>query len=253
MNSSINYNEEPVIYLIHDGLMITEKSLCLYKSWLSSTEHSQLNSFRFAKHQKEYLLTRALVRYIIGGMTHVEPAKVAFTHNEYGKPSLQDNKSISFNLSHSGGAVVLAVCKERDIGIDIELATSNRAALDIADDFFSLSECQLLRNYPEQLQHKMFFKLWTLKEAYIKACGKGLSTPLHSFSFSLQEHCQTLALQTSDTDLTKRWHFIQATVLHDYELAIGLKNGASLKAVSTFEIVPGVSIRAIELEINHKM
>lgn len=137
------------------------------------------------------VLAEVLIRTIACRQLNLKNSQITFSKNEYGKPFLQDVEGFYFNLSHSGEWVVCAVDDE-SIGIDVEIIKPIH--YDIARRFFSEEEYNdlILKNDSEQLPY--FFTLWTLKESYIKALGKGLSMPLDSFSVRVKNN-ETIELK----------------------------------------------------------
>lgn len=106
---------------------------------------------------------------------------VKILQGENGKPYLADYPDIRFNLSHSN-RLVLAVFAEKEVGCDIELI--DRQNLKLAKRFFCPSEYgHLLHQTDEEQQRQEFFRLWTLKESFLKVTGKGMKVPLNSFCF----------------------------------------------------------------------
>jgi 4'-phosphopantetheinyl transferase len=142
------------------------------------------------------LVSRALARYLIAEVTQQEPESLRFSTNEYGKPFLVGLPDIHFNLSHSHGVAVCALCRGAAVGVDVE-DVGRHTDLSIAGRFFSPAEADLVSTAPEAEKRALFFDIWTLKEAYIKAVGKGLSIPLNSFSFSVNE--SDIQITFSDT------------------------------------------------------
>ena len=99
--------------------------------------------------------------------------------NAFGKPSLSD-LDIHFNLAHSGEWVVCAV-DEDEIGVDIEAHHS--MDFGVANRFFCREERALLEGKRAEAEYaRTFFRIWSLKESYVKAIGKGFSCPLDSFA-----------------------------------------------------------------------
>jgi len=96
---------------------------------------------------------------------------------------LPEPNGIHFNISHSGNCVVCAV-DEKAVGVDIEVIKP--IDFNIAERFFSKAEYLTLINQPKEMQMKYFYMIWTLKESYIKADGRGLSLPLNSFSIDIK-------------------------------------------------------------------
>ncbi len=109
------------------------------------------------------------------GLQYVPPE-----HGEHGKPYFSAYPDFHFNLSHSGRKVLCAVA-DRPVGCDVEKVSAAREAL--AKRFFSAEEVAALLALPDEEDRRVFFyRLWTLKESFIKAIGRGLSLPLDSFS-----------------------------------------------------------------------
>ena len=119
----------------------------------------------------------------------IDEKEIMFETNQNGKPYIQYDgmeqgaKNIHFNLSHSG-EYAMCVVGDNPVGCDVERV--RKIDLKLADRFFANSEIELIRNQPSnESQIDTFFRLWTLKESYIKALGKGLSLGLDSFSIQL--------------------------------------------------------------------
>nr|WP_159065816.1 4'-phosphopantetheinyl transferase superfamily protein [Gorillibacterium timonense] len=111
-----------------------------------------------------------------------------FGKNEYGKPFFENERSIHFNLSHSGDWVV-AVMGSQPVGIDVE-QMKEMDYHSIARSFFAIDEYNDLLEQPANKQLDYFYSLWTRKESYIKQRGLGLSIPLDSFAMSRIEKAE---------------------------------------------------------------
>ena len=131
-----------------------------------------------------YLLAHIMLRTVLADYLSVTPNEVELKNAEHGKPSLVNSHctDLRFNLSHSGDAVLCALARRREIGVDIEAAVPSEDLLSVVVNFFAPDECAALaaRNGDDRVA--LFYLLWTRKEAYLKACGKGLSHPLNAFS-----------------------------------------------------------------------
>jgi 4'-phosphopantetheinyl transferase len=110
------------------------------------------------------------------------------TVNRYGKPEIE---GICFNISHSGNLVVCAV-SDQPIGCDIEKL--REAPRKVSGRFFSEREKQYLNQYEGMKFDREFFRLWTMKEAYVKLTGEGLRVPFSSFEMSMGEEIQVTRL-----------------------------------------------------------
>lgn len=103
----------------------------------------------------------------------------------YGKPRLAAPAAPGFNLSHSGGVVLLAIARGVDPGIDVEALRPRPRALQLAQRYFTAAEAAVLARLPEGDRQQTFYRLWTAKEAVLKALGRGLAFGLDRVGFGL--------------------------------------------------------------------
>ena len=115
------------------------------------------------------------------------PSMPDLTENPYGKPFFSGHPEICFSLSHSGGKVILAV-SDRAAGCDIETVDPRINTGAIAERFYAPEEYRLLQAEPDPaLRTALFFRLWTLKESYVKASGLGMYLPFQNFCISVRD------------------------------------------------------------------
>lgn len=167
------------IYAVNVKEKIKPHLSTMLQKYLSVEEQEKINRYRRWQDAQRSLVGRILIRSLICKEFSIKYDQVAFTVNKFGKPALKHQNDCHFNISHSGQWVVGAL-DHGLIGIDIEEITE--IDLKIADRFFSPEECCQLKKLPLEYRSSFFFDLWTLKESYIKAVGKGLSLPLNSFT-----------------------------------------------------------------------
>lgn len=165
------------------------------------------------------LFAEVLVRNIICDKLKIKNTDIKFYFNEYGKPFLA-NYNLNFNLSHSGHWVVCAV-NEDHIGIDIE-QIQLIDYIDIASSFFSSEEFKDINNKEESDRLAYFYDLWTLKESYVKAEGKGLSIPLHSFTMTIVNE----VIKLNNNYPSEDYFFKQYSIDNDYKLSVCAKNNS---------------------------
>ncbi len=156
--------------------------------WLSRDERERAARFYFDPDRQRYIAARATLRQLLAGYMHLLPGKISFSYGARGKPEVvppADAQPISFNVSHRGALALYAFTINREIGIDVEQLREVPEALAIARNHFTPAETKLLEqaNNPTTLQ-ECFFRLWTRKEAVIKAVGTGLAMPLDEFDVS---------------------------------------------------------------------
>lgn len=150
--------------------------------YLDENKQAAIRRFYKWEDSQRALFSELLIRTIAMEKLRIDNGKIQFEKNEYGKPFLKGFPEFCFNLSHSGEWVVCAIDDEA-VGIDVE--EINHIDLKISDRFFSEEESADIRSKPASEQLQYFFDIWTLKESYIKAWGKGLSVPLDSFSLKV--------------------------------------------------------------------
>lgn len=131
-----------------------------------------------------YRLAHNGLRHVLGRYLHQTPASLRFGRLPQGKPVLEGpaTPAPAFNLSHSGRRVVIGVSAGGDLGVDIEQMRATPRHLAVAKRFFAAEEYAFLAAQPVQDQPLTFYRLWTLKEAFIKLTGRGLAQPLDSFA-----------------------------------------------------------------------
>ncbi len=204
----------------------TESCLQSLQQTLSTDERTKADRFRFPKDRSQFIVSRGALRAILSRYLNISSHILRFDYNPYGKPSLivtQGGNTLRFNLSHSRGMALIAITKNRDIGVDIEGINPNFSGLEIAEKFFSPLENSVLRSLPEHLQATAFFTCWTRKEAYIKAVGKGLSIPLNQFDVSLApgEPAALLNVEENPEEASK-WSLIELFPSSDMVAAVAV-------------------------------
>lgn len=201
--------------------------LTQYQQLLAEDEKERWQRFRFNKHKHQYLMTRALVRTTLSRYADVEPENWRFSKNQYGKPAINSPKSeLFFNLSNTETLIACAVCKQQDIGFDIETMQHKSSTVEIAKRFFSKQEVEALLEVKQEQQRQRFFQYWTLKEAFIKAKGMGLYLPLQQFTFSLDETNKILKLAFDKclNDNARDWQYWLLQVTENHYAAVCIYN-----------------------------
>jgi len=193
---------------------------------LSASERARFESIRAPRIKQQYWQARWAVRHALSCYTpEIPPDQWQFSRNDYGRPALRAPSlafPLDFNISHTRGALVRAFAARGALGVDVEFIQRQCRALAVAQRYFSASELADLRELPEQLQRARFFDLWTLKEAYIKACGMGLAIPLGSFSFDFTAADIAIAFDARRADGPERWRFWSMPLSPTHQLALAL-------------------------------
>lgn len=173
---------EGEVHVVRIMLAAAAPYLVRLRTILSDEERTRADRFYFEVDRSRFTIGRALSRLLLGHCLGLPFDRLAFGKSGHGKPYLQGESGINFNVSHSGEVVLLALARGRELGVDVERIRPDMVTADIAERFFSEHECQELASVADgKERHEAFFACWTRKEAYIKAIGDGLSLPLHQF------------------------------------------------------------------------
>lgn len=193
---------------------------------LSKDEWDRAKRFVFEQHRTRFIAARGFLRLILSRYLEHNPELIRFRYNPFGKPMLDivsEEKTLQFNLSHANGIALYALSKG-SVGIDIEFLQRQLAFEQLSEQFFAPNEAQVLRGLPEAEQRISFFQLWTRKEAYIKAIGKGLSLPLDQFDVSQSPDNPVLHLNATNAEFgLSPWYVKNFIPQQGYMAAIALE------------------------------
>jgi 4'-phosphopantetheinyl transferase len=152
-----------------------ESEMDCMASLLSPEETGRAKRFLPAVRRAQFIVGRAMLRTILAHYLKSEPESLDMRLGNEGKPYLAwEGSSVSFNLAHSGDAVVAAFSLGGPVGVDVEKRRDNSRCMDLAKRFFHPNECEYLLGLPEPERYRAFLSIWTAKEAYIKSRGEGM-------------------------------------------------------------------------------
>ena len=195
---------------------------------LSDAEKKRRAAFHREKHGAEYALSHAMLRLVLSEYAPVGPEQWQFLAGEKGKPEIAGpalEPPLWFNLSHTDGFAVCVAGRVQQLGVDVENMSRKTSHQELAKRFFAPAEYEYLRTLPPSVQREAFFRIWTLKEAYIKADGKGLSIPLDSFHFRFSaENPTEVTLESNAESNPGIWRFFEFEPGSDHRISIGVKN-----------------------------
>lgn len=215
------------LWTLRPGEFFARHSVETSLSLLSPLELQRYKRFLVPSPAFTFLASRVLLRGVVSYLTNLLPAEIETAENEYGRPDLAGaaaRSGLSFNLSHKPGMAVLLVALRRTIGVDVEDASKAVTDLShIADRFFSPTESRDLLALPPEERQERFYRLWTLKESYIKARGMGLALGLSRFSFSFPDQQIAAHFAPELSDRVENWQFWQHLLDSDHMVAATIK------------------------------
>lgn len=175
---------------------------------LMMSEDEQRRAQAFKRGKEDYIASRWLLRSCLARYTGTAPASINFARTGQGKPFIPHSK-IHFSLSHSGHWALLAVASTPLLGVDIEANRRVRDLTGIAERYYHPREYTQLQTLPEDLQTDYFYRLWTLKEAFFKALGTGISAGLENICFELGAHSIAATINSQLENAGQPWFFQQ--------------------------------------------
>lgn len=180
-----------------------------FRKVLSEDETLRAGRFVRSEDYNRFIVSRGLLRYILGRYLNTPPGDIRFEYNPFGKPECADThheNPLCFNVSHSGDRVLYGISNQRHIGVDIEKICFMENQDEIVNRFFSQQEIEDYKRLPESLRREAFFNCWTRKESYIKSWGKGMSIELNTFSVSVRSNMTEESILLNDTDGRSEHH-----------------------------------------------
>ena len=162
-------------------------------SLLSPDERQRSDRFVFRRDRRDFAAAHALTRRVLSSYENVAPRDWTFEATADGKPCLPAGHAggppLVFNLSHTHGLVACAVARDGDIGLDVERIDRAVDARGIAARYFTAGESAFIdggHGGGAGDRQVRFAEVWTLKEAFVKAVGRGLRQPLNAFGCVLE-------------------------------------------------------------------
>ena len=211
------------LYRIDFDSLFIPRSECY--DFLNLEEKIRLSRIQNEKDRDKFILCHGCLHLVAGRYLQIDPVHVKFIQGENGKLFLASypGEQLYFNLSHSDKYALFAFGDTKNIGIDIEfvqhVAEINLMSRSIMTD----REFLIWTSFPDSLKEKLFYRIWTLKEAYVKALGLGLTKNLVSFDVL---NCINYDKFDFSIDLVKLddrfpgWSFFSFSPAFSYEAAI---------------------------------
>lgn len=169
------------IHVWHLNLAVAPTDRDALGGVLTAAERHRCSQFRSDLHKQRFIATQGALRCLLSCYTGIAPHAIQFERNEHGKPRLagtEPDRGLVFNVSHSGDHALFAVGVEMALGVDLEIRRPLTHIEGLVERCFAPSEQDHWRSLPPSRQSAAFFDVWTRKEAFIKAVGRGLGLGL---------------------------------------------------------------------------
>ncbi len=222
--------DEVHIWYACPGRVGGAETIARFRALLSAEELAKQARFVRPVDGQLYLVAHALLRLTLSRYLDVAPEGLRFAANEFGRPEIAGPQSahrLQFNLSHTHGLVACGVTWNRPIGVDVEnihRGGDGAGLMSVAARYFSPQELAELRSRPDQEQPARFIDYWTLKEAYLKARGVGLSLGLDKFSMQIGAgRPVSISFAPGFNDDPRQWQFAQFRPTAEHAAAVAVR------------------------------
>lgn len=203
------------------------EELADYFDLLSPEEKDRAERYYFERDRNRYIVGRGLLRRLLSGYLGIEASRIEFVYGPYGKPAVatdSKNKLLQFNLSHSNDQALYIFGWDRLVGIDLEHIRPMQDADDFAAQFFSARETALINSLSGDQKWDAFFKFWTCKEAFLKANGSGLTTPLSEVEIALDVRGSARLISIGgDSAQAANWRLDTFNTVVGYQAAVAVE------------------------------
>jgi 4'-phosphopantetheinyl transferase len=209
------------------------------RRWLSEDELSRAATFVFEQHRRRFVVCRGALRAILAGYLRVPPKDVTFRYGRQGKPYLDGARhgtGLSFNTSHSDDLALIAVGHDREVGVDLEHVRPMDGIDDIVARDFARNERLAFWRAAPASQLATFYRVWTLKEAWLKASGVGMNRRLSELDVTVLCVHPTRLPEAAAAPDDRWWSARMMQPVPDYVAAIVAEEGdASLLTLGVME------------------
>ena len=223
--------EKNRVHIWRANLDLPPAKIANLSNLLSTDEVNRANKFRFVKHKQRFIAARGILRELLGNYLDIDPKSLVFQYSDRGKPLLTNSSEadiLQFNISHSHNYGLYGFAIDDLIGVDIEHLREMPDAVKIAKRFFAPVEYEFIASLDSEQQQQVFFRLWTAKEAYLKAVGTGLTGSLAGVTIAL-DRFYNIDLMTVEGNnlLADSWSIYSCIPTTDYVAAIAVERQIS--------------------------
>ena len=199
-----------------------------YWSLLNGDEQIRAAKFRTETLQQHYIGAHGQLRLLLAKALKTPASSLRFSVGEYGKPYLTDYSGWDFNLSHSAGKMAVVIGQGGQVGIDIEQCQLRNSPVGLAKRCFASTEFDYWLQLSESQQLNDFYRFWTLKEALVKACGRGIALGLEQCIFGLNPRPRLIS-----SPIGNDWQIEELTTEANFKAALVYRKHCPSVAIGT--------------------
>jgi 4'-phosphopantetheinyl transferase len=207
-------DESSVVWIVR--VSESMNALLALEPLLNADERERAARFRFPEDRARFTLGRALARKALGHFLARDPASIELTLTERGRPVLPQEE-LAFNITHAGDLVAVAVAKNARVGIDIERVERKVDLMGVGEKILSEEDFARFCALADEEKAAAFFRIWTRKEAYLKATGAGITDGLKEISVSFEAEMVGPITDVRDEAGARKWRLHALPVPGDYQ------------------------------------
>jgi 4'-phosphopantetheinyl transferase len=162
------------IHLWRVGLTLPDERIEALRACLTDPERERAVRLRATGREAECIAARGCLRHLLASYVNDDPAALSFRTTPGGKPVLEADPSLRFSFSDSGGRALVAVMRDREVGVDIERMRPRALRPGLMERVMSPAERAAAERCEPEEALALFYRLWARKEAVLKAAGVGL-------------------------------------------------------------------------------
>jgi len=210
--------EPGTIYLLRADLHALPLPFEHFLAAATPDEHARAARFVHEADRRRHIIGRGLVRLFLASRLNCGPRALPIRLTELGKPYIENGPS--FNISHSGNVVLAAIAANGRVGVDVEAVRPIRDLPALARTSFIAEEVEAVLRFPPDDRLRPFFRVWSRKEAILKALGLGL-TALADISVSCDPDCANALVRLERPDESAQiWNILPIACGDDVEAAV---------------------------------
>lgn len=187
---------------------------------LGPRERARAERLAIAHKRSQFVAAQAALRRILGGRLGIGAADVVFDYGHWGKPSVAGQPALGFNLTHSDDLALVAIGDHVEVGVDVEDGRRSRPFRRLARRYFAAAEQLWIDRLPDSVVAAGFYRTWTLKEAYLKALGTGLTVAPDRFELDLEADPAALTAAAPGFESHGPWCFAEPRVATEFAAAV---------------------------------
>lgn len=206
--------DDIIIYSIYLPNFINLKSDLA--EFLNSTELNRAQRFHKELDKNRFVICRSILKIVLATHTNLDAKNIHLDYHFNKKPYLASHPCLHFNVSHSDDFAVIAISRTK-VGIDIEYISEDFNFTNLLPDIFADNE--ILENQNAVNKRHSFYTLWTRKEAFVKALGKGIDDDFKYIPcLDGQHHLNSTQLKT-----TENWQIYSFDLANQYLGAVAFE------------------------------